>query len=123
MMFASLILDRDPMSLADLPRALINWIQIVGVIAAIALLIHGLVGVLAHRKVYGARERQSGFAKYVVLVRSLALIYFMLLAGISLLSWLGMPFTNQFLPSGGRGPLRIGDYLFTLIGALALFAV
>ena len=99
-MFASLILDRDPMNLADLPRALINWTQIVGVIAAIALLIHGLVGVLAHRRVYRATRTQSGFAKYLVLVRSLALIYFMLLAGMSVLSWLGMPFTTQFLPSG-----------------------
>jgi ABC-type transport system involved in multi-copper enzyme maturation permease subunit len=46
MMFASLVLEREPLRWADLPGALITWVQDAGMVAALALFIWAIVTIL-----------------------------------------------------------------------------
>src|SRR5262245_28499090 len=127
-MLFSMILDRPPMQMADLPRALMTWVQTVGGIAALA----GLIVVLASR-----RQRDKNRINVTPLALAAFAVSWLGYAAAMLLAaanWLGEGALAEWLPTSrpatppGQLPLPApppspGDWLLTIAGALALAVV
>src|SRR5262245_32108846 len=122
-MFAALILEREPMNLADVPLGLLRWVQITGVVAAIGLVVHGVAGYVRRVAGHDSNVKKRSSLAFVGLARALYLAYLAVMLVSALLASMGAVFMVQLVPSSGRGPLRLGDYLFAAVGALALVAV
>ena len=119
MMFASLILERDPLSLAEVPMALLGWVQVVGLIAAVGLLVHGLVRIFLQSPGYRILEKRSPLYFFTWLF----FVYFVLMAVGGVMTLLGVTFLERVLPSGNPRPQRLGDYLGVVVGGIALAIV
>lgn len=113
MMFATLILEREPLRWADFPGLVGTWLQNAGGLAALAL----LIWVLAY-----SIQRPAGLSRGWSLTATL----FVLLAVLSALSYVGLIGLLVTSPdnSPGMGPhFTVGDWLLALGGGFALAAV
>ncbi len=120
-MFASTFyLEREPMSLGELPAGIRAWLQNAGGLAAMALLIVGIAWFLEPPQTGSERAPRALVMGCVVLS---GLLYAAL--GLLLLAFkLGAAPAQRWLPSNDAGgPLTVGDYLLTAAGSFACLAV
>ena len=121
-MFANTFyLEREPLSLSDLPGAVQAWVQVYGLVAALGLLIFCTAWFLGqgHREPRGARLNPL-----VVLCITLSGAMYLGLGLLYVGYGLGAMGLLKLLPGGGGGgKATLGDYLFTGGGAFALVAV
>lgn len=121
MLFAALVIDKEPMKWADVPAALRDWAQTAGVIAALGIVIWSINWVANNRRKGIWPKDNRGWT-------------FLALAGLSaaLFALLGLTFLGrginiralaQMAPSGNPAQPTVGDWIFTLAGASALLAV
>lgn len=129
MIFASaLVLDREPLTWADLPGAVQIWVQNAGAVAALGLAIWVLAQTLQRRRILGApgvrAAPSSGMLTTVFVLGTLVSIggyLLVLLMGVGFM--LGLGFLGAWLPSGSLRTRTAGDILLTASGALALVLV
>ncbi len=113
------VLERDPLSWADLPGAVRQWVQSAGAVAAIGLLIWSIA--------WFAQKRRPGQAWLGPTTLPIPLAFLLYLA-LSLLylghGVLGLSFLGRWLPVTEPGqPPTPGDWLHFAAGACALLAV
>ncbi|MCI0376167.1 MAG: ABC transporter permease [Gemmataceae bacterium] len=119
-MFATFFLERDPMSWADLPLAVQNWLQNAGGVAALAVALWCIAWTVQNHGRVNPFAAFPAFVVPAVLAGACYLLVVLLFAG----KLLGMSFVDEMLPTP-LGALRAsaGDWLLTIGGALALAAV
>lgn len=128
MLFATLILDREPMRWEELPRALMTWVQNVGGLCALGGLIV-VAAALVQRRVEKGRLRVSRLAVAALFMSWLGFGAAILL---SFANWMSGGTLNHLMPTQvpqvsaadlepPRMPdLTVGDWLLTIAGAIAL---
>ena len=120
-MFANTFyLEREPLSLSDLPGAVQAWMQIYGIVAGLGLFVFCTVWFL------GQRQKESGSARLnpvIVLCITLAGALYLGLALLFAGYKLGAVGLQKWLPAGGGARATLGDNLLTLAGGCALLAV
>jgi hypothetical protein len=124
-MFATTFyLEREPLSLGDLPGALVTWAQNAGGVAALALLVWCIAWFVGQRNKQQAVVDLLRPTPLMIAATVIAGVLYLLL-GLMLLGYnLGAVGLVRWLPSGGTGgPSTVGDKLLTAGGAFALVAV
>ncbi len=123
MMFASLILEREPLQLELLPVALLVWLRDAGIIAAFGLAIWGLAFAIQRPAWARAKlwtPRRVAFATLAGLAAGLYVIFILLLFTQS-------PPSRAAGALGARGPVTAysvaQNLVLTAAGACAVFAV
>lgn len=119
-MFATTFyIEREPMSLAELPAAFQSWMQNAGGVAAVGLLIWSLSWVLEQR-----HKHQGIKANRVIVLGTVGSALLYLALGLLYLGFKVGMVGQKWLPSG-RGAVQasLGDILLALAGGLALFTV
>jgi len=124
--FASLVIDREPMTWAQMPDALVSWLQNAGGVAALGVGIVVLAGILSRDtqesplwNLANAIRPLIGLLRICVGIAALGYA-FLLLVWVGDLA--GVPGLRMLLPRGRmQDQFTIGDWLMTLCGALALF--
>jgi ABC-type transport system involved in multi-copper enzyme maturation permease subunit len=125
MLFASLIIEREPLDLALLPVAVLAWLRDAGGLAAFGLVIFAIAYVI-QRPAWTAQQKWSARATaFLTLFASAAVLY---VAFALLLLIQGRPATapvnpgpNQPIPETIYTPLQ--NLVLTLAGGLAIAAV
>lgn len=129
MIFASaLVLDREPLTWADLPGAILLWVQNTGAVAAFGLAIWTLAQTLRRRSILGTPgvrpASASGTLSTVFVVGTLLCVggyLLVLFMGVGFM--LGLGFLGGWLPSGSLHTRTVGDNVLSASGALALTLV
>lgn len=120
MPFAALVLEREPMRWEEMPAALQDWAQTVGIVAALGLLIWSISWVVQNRQRGLWPKTQTGWA-FLTLVGLSAGCFILL--GLTLLGrQINIRALAQLAPSGNPMQPTAGDWLFTLAGLSALLA-
>jgi hypothetical protein len=122
-MFASLVLERAPLSWQDMPELVQTWLQVAGAFAAVALVVYGIVALIR-----GPARWDQPWPAWQRAVFKLAVIGMLacyILLGIvetpvALNSMRNGPEANPVSPLGS---VKLPPTLLTLAGGLALFAV
>ena len=123
MMFATLVIEREPTRLADLLPYLVAWLQSVGAIASLGLAIYYLVNLTRGRTVKASQTKGRT-------LRALALLgawgswigMGVVLSSVALQS-LGLRAAAALQPGSNPDGFSIGDYLFAGAGLLAILVV
>ncbi len=123
MIFASLVIEREPLTWAQLPGAVATWLQDAGTLSALVLLIW-CVAYLIQRPAGASRE--SNWVKTAFTYATVG--SFVLFVGYGLLLWLqGVRYipVNPDSPQAGTMPVYTDQQRWTgaLAGLCALFAV
>src|SRR5205823_4479750 len=123
MLFASLIVERDPLEVSDLPAAIASWLRDAGSLAAFGLAIWALAYALQRPARPAQRQRPVRTLLFLGLAGASALLYVVFAA---LLLVQGRPTTRPAtkpgeLPESIYTPTQ--NFFLTLAGALALAAV
>jgi hypothetical protein len=131
MLFATLILDREPMRWEELPRAFMTWVQNVGGLCALGGLIV-VVAALVQQRVEKGRLQVNRLALAALFLSWLGFAASILL---NTANWMSGGTLSHLLPTQvpqvtaadlepPRMPtLTLGDWLLTIAGALALLTV
>jgi hypothetical protein len=120
-MFATTFyLEREPLSLSDLPGAFQAWVQNAGGVAGLGLFIWCLAWLIGQRHKQSLEIRQNPLVVLcIVLYAPLYLMLGLLYLGYSM----GIVGLQKWLPSITRGNVTAGDILLTAAGGFALLAV
>lgn len=121
-MFATTFyLERDPLSLSDLPYSVLAWTQNAGAVAALGLLVWCTAWLVQQRQKQPQAMRQHWGVVLCIVLSGLAY----LLAGLVVVgNKVGMAAFRNWMPSGGLGARpTVGDYLLTAAGGFAILAV
>src|SRR5262245_45835287 len=131
MLFATLILDHEPLTWAELPRAIMIWVQNAGGLAALG----GLLWLVWRYGQSRLNNRPMAINKLALLLLVLSWIGFITMAVMFAANWFGNESLYWLLPTDlpRHSPadlhppplpaLTIGDYLSTSAGACALAVV
>jgi hypothetical protein len=129
MLFAALVLEREPLQWGQFTGAASLWVQNAGSIAAIGLGIWVLANVLQRRKPFrvlladSPRSVARPLSGVLALLTTLSFLAFAAVAVIAIGNMYDMRAVRNWVPVAGRGlPLSRGDYLLSAAGALALVA-
>lgn len=126
MLFATLILEREPMQLADLPQAVMNWLQSAGALASLGLFLFFLIkgrGRFAEMFRSEGRKTEARAASLGTLLTVLSWFGFAVLGVMFAASWIGIGSVANALPGSGGVQATLGDYIFAAAGLLALLVV
>jgi hypothetical protein len=120
-MFANTFyLEREPLSLSDLPGAVQAWVQIYGIVAALGLFVFCTAWFLGKRQ---TEPRGTRLNPVIVLCITLAGAFYLALVMLFAGYKLGAVGLQKWLPAGGGGKATLGDNLLTGAGGCALLAV
>src|ERR1017187_4388204 len=126
MIFPSLYLEREPMQWAQMPVALVAWLQNAGGVAAFGVFLVLIAGYLQrdsrNRNFFNLpANMQLGFAFAGYFCLATAILYgFLLLCWIAKL--LNLKGALVFLPRAHESlPLTVGDWILAACGTTALF--
>lgn len=125
MLFAALILDREPLQWAQFVGAANLWCQNAGAVAAVGVGIWILASFLQRGRPFIALMADAPprlvkpLASLLALLATLSLLGFLVVGGIGVLGTYSAARRN-WIPNAGRGQLTIGDYILSTSGALAL---
>jgi hypothetical protein len=117
MIFASLILEREPSRWTDVPAMLALWTQNVGALAALGALLWFIVTLTQH----GGEKRRIPIVLPALIALGAAWLGFFIVGAMFVLYWLGAEGLGPHLPQFGL--ITLGDYLLTAAGALAIVVV
>jgi hypothetical protein len=126
MLLATLILEREPLQWAELPQALVSWLQSTGAIASL-----GLFLVFATRASFSFGRlfapwggmTSAGLVRLGTIGAVGSWIGFGLLGALFLGATLGIRQAQSALPGANPYAMTAGDYLFAAAGWLALAVV
>jgi hypothetical protein len=126
MLFASLVMDREPMTWAQMPAAIAMWLQNAGGVAAFGVALVVIAGSLSRDTQESPLWNLSQAIR--PLMGALKTCVFIAGAGylVLMLAWLGnlmrIPRLEFLVPHTAPGQtLNAGDYLMSICGGLALF--
>ncbi|MFO0968421.1 MAG: hypothetical protein U0793_22935 [Gemmataceae bacterium] len=121
MLFASLVIEREPMQWSELPMALRSWAQVVGTLAAACLLIWLIAYVIQnHRRGLLPRDTTGwAFLTFVALAAGLFLFVGLTLLGRAI----NIRVLAQMAPTGNARQPSAADWALAFAGLSALIAV
>jgi ABC-type transport system involved in multi-copper enzyme maturation permease subunit len=126
MLFATLTLEREPMQWAEVPQALINWLQSAGAIAALGLfLVFVSRASFSFQRLFasGGTRVSSGLVRLGTICTVASWAGFVLVGALYASSLIGLRWSQPRLPGANPEGFTVGDYLFGAAGGLALAVV
>ena len=127
MLFAALILDREPLQWAQFIGAANLWCQNAGAVAALGVGIWALACFLQRRPPFvllladAPRPLVKPLATLLAVLATISLLGFLAIGVIGLLGTYSPALARNIgMPSAGQGRLTIGDYILSASGLLAL---
>jgi len=127
MLFAALILPREPLQWTQLVSAIHLWLQNAGAVAALGLGIWLLAQFLQRRQPFAdaltdvPRPLAGPLSNLLTGLACLSLVGFLLVVGLGIVASFSPLRLGRYLPTAGReANLTVGDYILSASGLLAL---
>jgi hypothetical protein len=124
MLFATLVIEREPTRLADLLPVLFTWLQSVGAIASLGLAIFFAVNLRRGRLVDAtptvSRRMGSFLARFGA---GASFVGLLVVFTAVMLDWFGSRAARPFRPGSNPNGFSIGDYVLAGAGLLAILVV
>lgn len=126
MLFATLTLEREPMQWAELPQALVNWLQSAGAIASLGLfLVFAARASFSFQRLFApAGSRVSaGLVRLGAICAIASWVGFACVGALYVGTFIRISRFQQWLPGAYPEGFSFGDYVFGAAGGLALAVV
>src|SRR5947209_1390664 len=125
MLFAALVLDREPLQWGQSIGAANLWCQNAGAVAALGVGVWALACFLQRRPPFvllladAPRRLVTPLATLLAVLATVSFVGFLVVGGIGLVGTYS-PARRGWMPNAGQGQLTPGDYILTVSGLLAL---